>query len=150
MSGLRAGTAARVLQRHTYANRAAELRRLLVEHEQRLSFAIKIGAPNREVAFRWGDLHFGEALARELRRQGHRTLVQTLDEWESEEGLQRDVVVHIKGLSRYEPQPGQFNVLWSISHPDELTGEECDGFDLICVASSTLCRPSCGAAQRRP
>ena len=97
--------------------------------------ALKIGAPNREVAPRWGDLHFAEALARELRRRGHRALVQTLDEWEDEAGLRYDVVVHLKGLSRYHPKPGQFNVLWSISHPAELTGEECDGYDLVCVAS---------------
>jgi GT2 family glycosyltransferase/spore maturation protein CgeB len=124
-----------VLTCHTYAHRAARLREILLEHERRLTFCLKIGAPNREVAPLWGDLHFAESLARELRRRGHRTLVQTLDEWEDEAGLSLDVVVHLKGLSRYYPKPGQFNVLWSISHPAELTGEECDGYDLIAVAA---------------
>ena len=127
-----------VLRDHTYANRAGELGRILVEHEQRLTFAIKIGAPDRRSAQRWGDLHFANALARELQRLGHRTLVQTLDEWDAEEGSRRDVVIHLKGLTRYEPRPGQFNVLWSISHPDELTAEECNGFDLVCVASPSF------------
>ena len=124
-----------VLTRHTYAHRAARLREILVEHEQRLSFCLKIGAPNREVAPLWGDLHYAESIARELRRRGHRMLVQTLDEWEDEQGLDFDVVVHLKGLSRFHPKPGQFNVLWSISHPEGLTGEECDGYDLVAVAS---------------
>jgi glycosyltransferase involved in cell wall biosynthesis len=62
--------------------------------------------------------------------------VQTLDEWEDESGLLYDVVIHLKGLSRFHPKPGQFNVLWSISHPAELTGEECDGYDLVAVASA--------------
>jgi O-antigen biosynthesis protein len=124
-----------VLTRHTYAHRAARLREILIEHEQRLSFALKIGAPNREVAPLWGDLHFAESLVRELRRRGHGALVQTLDEWEDEAGLTCDVVVHLKGLSRFHPKPGQFNVLWSISHPAELSGEECDGYDLVAVAS---------------
>ncbi len=124
-----------VLTRHTYAHRAAQLREILVEHEQRLSFVLKIGAPNRAVAPLWGDLHFAESLARELRRRGHRVLVQTLDEWEDEAGLTFDVVVHLKGLSRFHPKPGQFNVLWSISHPAGLSGEECDGYDLVAVAS---------------
>jgi len=124
-----------VLTRHTYAHRASQLRTILTEHEQRLSFCVKIGAPNREVAPLWGDLHFAESLTAELRRRGHRSAVQTLDEWEQEPGLVYDVAVHIKGLSRYHPKPGQFNVLWSISHPDQLSGEECDGYDLICVAS---------------
>ncbi len=29
-------------------------------------------------------------------------------------------------------------MLWSISHPDGLTGPECDGYDLVCVASSSF------------
>ena len=124
-----------VLARHTYAHRAARLRELLIERELRLTFCLKIGAPDREAAPRWGDLHFAESIADELRRRGHRTLVQTLVEWEDEAGLSYDVVVHLKGLSRYLPKPGQFNVLWSISHPAELTGEECDGYDLVAVAS---------------
>ncbi len=124
-----------VLTRHTYAHRAAELREILAGHEQLLSFCLKIGAPNREVAPRWGDLHYAESLARELRRRGHRVSVQTLDEWEDEDGLSYDVVIHLKGLSRFHPKPGQFNLLWSISHPEVLTGEECDGYDLIAVAS---------------
>ena len=124
-----------VLARHTYARRAASLRELLIEHEQRLTFCLKIGAPNREAAPSWGDLHFAESFAGELRRRGHRALIQTLDEWEDEAGLSYDVVVHLKGLSRYHPKPGQFNILWSISHPAELTGEECDGYDLVAVAS---------------
>ncbi len=127
-----------VLARHTYAHRAAQLRELLIEHGQRLTFCLKIGAPNREVAPRWGDLHFAESIAGELRRRGHRTLIQTLDEWEGEDGLRYDVVVHLKGLSRFHPKPGQFSVLWSISHPAELTGEECDGYDLVAVASPSF------------
>jgi O-antigen biosynthesis protein len=135
----RAALAARyretVLTHHTYAHRAARLRQILVEHEQRLSFCLKIGAPNREVAHTWGDLHFAESIARELSRRGHRTLIQTLDEWEDEAGLSYDVVLHLKGLSSFHPKPGQFNILWSISHPAGLSGEECDGYDLVAVAS---------------
>jgi O-antigen biosynthesis protein len=127
-----------VLGKHTYAHRAAQLRDILVEHEQRLSFCLKIGAPNREVAPLWGDLHFARSLAAELRRRGHRSTIQTLDEWDSEEGLVYDVVVHLKGLSDYHPKPAQFNVLWSISHPDRLSGEECDAYDLVCAASSSF------------
>ena len=68
------------------------------------SFCIKIGAPDWEQAERWGDLHFARALERELRRRGHRCLIQVLDEWESDEGLAYDVVVLLKGLSRHYPQ----------------------------------------------
>jgi O-antigen biosynthesis protein len=124
-----------VRERHTYDHRARQLVAALEQAEERLSFCIKTGAPNRDVASEWGDVHFGEALARELRRRGHRCIVQVLDEWEEQAGLQYDVVVHLKGLSRYTPKPGQFNVLWCISHPDGLSAQECESYDLVCVAS---------------
>jgi glycosyltransferase involved in cell wall biosynthesis len=124
-----------VRERHTYDVRARQLETALIACEERLSFCIKTGAPNRSVAPEWGDVHFAEAVARELRRRGHRAIVQTLDEWEDLAGLHCDVVVHLKGLSRYTPKPGQFNVLWNISHPDLITIAECEAYQLVCVAS---------------
>jgi O-antigen biosynthesis protein len=124
-----------VLRHHTYAHRARCLVEVLREHEARPSFCLKIGAPDWEQAERWGDLHFARALQRELRGRGHRCLIQVLEEWENDEGLHYDVVVVIRGLSRHHPKPGQLNVLWNISHPAEVSGEECDGYDLVCVAS---------------
>jgi GT2 family glycosyltransferase/spore maturation protein CgeB len=126
---------AEVLRHHTYAHRARRLVEVLREHEEKLSFCLKIGAPSWQEADRWGDLHFARAAERELRRRGHRCLIQVLDEWEDAEGLDYDVALVIRGLSRYHVKPGQLNVLWNISHPDELSGEECDGYDLVCVAS---------------
>ena len=61
-----------VLARHTYAHRALQLREALEAAEHRLSWCIKIGAPDWEQAQRWGDLHFAQAVQRELRRRGHR------------------------------------------------------------------------------
>ena len=124
-----------VLERHTYAHRARELTTVLRDAERGLSFVLKIGAPSWDVAERWGDLHFARAMERELRRRGHRCLIQVLEEWEEPEGLEYDVAVVLKGLSRHQPKPGQLNVLWNISHPELITGEECDSYDLICVAS---------------
>jgi GT2 family glycosyltransferase/spore maturation protein CgeB len=124
-----------VLRNHTYAHRARRLVEVLREHEARPSFCLKIGAPDWEQAERWGDLHFARAIQRALRGRGHRCLIQVLEEWENDEGLGYDVVVVIRGLSRHYPKPGQLNVLWNISHPADVTGEECDGYDLVCVAS---------------
>jgi GT2 family glycosyltransferase/spore maturation protein CgeB len=124
-----------VLQKHTYAHRARRLAEVLVEYEERPSFCLKIGAPTWEEAERWGDLHFAQALERQLRGRGHRCLIQVLEEWENNEGLTYDVALVIRGLSRHFPKPGQFNVLWVISHPAEVTSDECDGYDLVCVAS---------------
>jgi spore maturation protein CgeB len=125
-----------VLERHTYDHRADELVRILRDRERVLSFCLKIGAPNWGAAERWGDLYFARALEAELKRRGHPCRIQVLDEWEDLDGLGDDVVIHLRGLSRYRPKPGQLNVLWSISHPQDLSADECDTYDLVFVASS--------------
>ena len=127
---------ARVLAEHTYERRARQLQQLVVESDQRWSFCLKVGAPNWELAERWGDLHLARDLSRALKRKGHRCLIQVLSEWDDEDGLAYDVAVHLKGRSTYQPKPGQLNVLWLISHPTELAEGECDAYDLVCVASS--------------
>ena len=127
---------AKVLSAHTYEHRARELRRLATVHNRRPAFCLKIGAPDTEQARLWGDLHFATALGRALRRLGHRWRVETLPEWDSPAGSYFDVVVHLRGRSDYAPAPGQFNVLWLISHPDELGDEAADRYDLVCVASA--------------
>jgi spore maturation protein CgeB len=125
-----------VLERHTYEHRAIELSRILAEHNQRLSFCLKIGAPDWEQAERWGDLYFATSLGRALRRLGHRWRIDVLPEWDSLTSSTFDVVIHLRGRSEYAPNPGQFNVLWLISHPDTFDPALAAGFDLVCVASA--------------
>ncbi|MGH3440943.1 MAG: glycosyltransferase family protein, partial [Nitriliruptorales bacterium] len=127
-----------VRERHTYAARAARLQELLVERARRARFVLKTSTPSRSRAERWGDWHLAEALARELRAAGHPTAIQTADEWEERAGHAADVAVHLKGRSVAPRAEGQVHVVWNISHPEELTVEECDAADLVLVASRTF------------
>lgn len=126
-----------VLERHTWDARARRLRELLIERAHASSYVLKTGAPNRGVARTWGDWHLAEALGRELRALGHRVRVETANEWNASAGRSCDVAVHLKGRGRAARVPGQFFVLWVISHPEEVTVEECDEADLVLVASET-------------
>jgi hypothetical protein len=45
------------------------------------------------------------------------------------------VVVHLRGLVPSVPVQGAVNALWIISHPDDVTIDECERFDLVFVAS---------------
>lgn len=124
-----------VLEEHTYEKRAGQLREILSERARATSFCIKIGAPDRKAAASWGDTHYARALQRHLEAAGHPCTVQTLDEWDSLEGTDYDIAIHLKGLTPYTTKPGQLNVLWNISHPEGLTARECDRYDLVFVAS---------------
>jgi hypothetical protein len=100
--------------------------------------ALKIGSPDAANAALWGDTHFAEALAGALRRHGAIPMVHLLAEWETPASHCVDVVVHIRGLGTYVPKPAHKNLLWVISHPDEVTPEECEGYDMVLVASEVF------------
>ena len=125
----------RLFTHHTYPRRADELRELIEGSIEHLSFCLKIGARDFQTASRGGDLYVAQDLARALKRRGHRCLIQVIDEWDEPEALSHDVVISIRGRATYTPKSGQFNVLWLISHPEELATEEANAYDLVCVAS---------------
>jgi hypothetical protein len=98
--------------------------------------AIRHCAPDREKGARWGDTHFAVSLATSLTRRGCLAVVHARDEWDQPHAHDFDVVVHLRGLHRYEPRPGPVNVLWVISHPDKVSDDELALFDHILVAST--------------
>jgi hypothetical protein len=100
-----------------------------------LSFAITICAPEWETASSWGDLHFGRAVADELRRRGHEARVGVLPEWDDDDLRACDVRLHLRGLDAYVPRDDETSVLWCISHPELVTAAECDRYDLVFTAS---------------
>jgi hypothetical protein len=48
-----------------------------------------------------------------------------------------DVVLTIRGLHPVEPVAGTVNLLWVISHPDEVTAQEAGAYDAAFAASTT-------------
>jgi glycosyltransferase involved in cell wall biosynthesis len=101
--------------------------------EMQLTIAIGVAAP-RDVRNVWGDYHFALGLAQAFERRGHTAGLVYFDEPMSE---QTDVVISLRGLTGHELPEGAIRMLWSISHPDLLTPEEIDGFDLVFSASMT-------------
>jgi spore maturation protein CgeB/SAM-dependent methyltransferase len=124
-----------VLEKHTYAHRAREIRDILLRWCEAERFSVRVGVPDRRQVDEWGDYHFARALQGQLERRGKPTRVEILPEWEESHAARTDVVVHLFGLSKFRPRPAQVNVLWVISHPDLVTSEMCDDYDLIFVAS---------------
>jgi Glycosyl transferase family 2/Glycosyl transferases group 1 len=102
------------------------------------AWCINFCAPNWGVARSWGDLHFARALQQELHRHGHPCAIHTMDQWTDSRSTRFGVVLHLKGLSSYLPNPAQVNLLWNISHPEKLTGAECERFDRVLVASEAF------------
>jgi len=110
--------------------------RLEVRESTRLRWAIKNAAPAGPGGERWGDTHFAASLARALREHGQEVVVDRRPEWDRATGRHDDVVLVLRGLVRHDPSPEQPSLLWVISHPDDVSGEEARGFDRVLAAGA--------------
>lgn len=102
--------------------------------EVALRFAIKIPAP-ADKRNEWGDFHFAESLADALVGLGQEVRIDFLEQWYDRKPREDDVVIVLRGLSRYRPHPEHVNVMWNISHPDQVSFEEYEEYHLVYVAS---------------
>lgn len=104
-----------------------------------LRWRIEISAPNDPSASRWGDLAFGEDLAEALRARDQQVDIGLFGAELPER--QPDVKLVLRGLHRIMPSPGTLNVLWVISHPDDVSVAEMSaGWDRVYVASRSWSR----------
>ncbi|MFM9858939.1 glycosyltransferase [Pseudoxanthobacter sp. M-2] len=126
---------AEVLARHDYRHRAATLVEALAAVRSTLRIAIKSPVPSAAERAAWGDHHFALALKRALERTGAIVRIDDLPDWYGGQTSGDDVVIVLRGLSRYRPSAGALNLLWLISHPDEVSLAELQGYDHVFVAS---------------
>lgn len=126
-----------LMKRHTYVERARTAERAIrTLAANQIRFSIKIGAPREAVRNEWGDYHFALGLKRALTRLGHTVRIDCMDRWRGPHTVGDDVVLVLRGLSIYEPQPHQLNLLWIISHPDMIARAELERYDQVFVAST--------------
>ncbi|MET0929023.1 MAG: glycosyltransferase, partial [Aeromicrobium sp.] len=105
----------------------------------RLRWAIKIAAKGGPLGDEWGDTYFADDLVRGLRRWGQEAFVDRRGAHErpGSDHLD-DVTLTLRGRWPAVRQPGATNLLWVISHPDEVPDDEItQGFDLVYAAGRT-------------
>jgi glycosyltransferase involved in cell wall biosynthesis len=100
-----------------------------------LRWSIKIAAPAGPQRDRWGDWHFARSLAGALRRLGQSAVVDLRESAYRETGHVDDVMLLLRGLDEVEPDETRINLLWVISHPDQLTAAEAGRYDRVLGAS---------------
>lgn len=101
-------------------------------------FTIRNCAPDPVRGAKWGDTHFASSLSTAFMRAGFDAKCHTRVEWEQPHAQPFDVVVHLRGLHAVDIDPVRTNVMWIISHGDDVSDEELDGNDLVLVASSVF------------
>jgi GT2 family glycosyltransferase len=106
----------------------------------RLRWGIKLPSIPGPSGDNWGDTHLARSLAAALRELDQDVVTYRRGTHQSHASYLDDVVLGIRGLERIHPQAGKINVLWVISHPDDVTVEELQSFDLVFAASESWSR----------
>lgn len=127
-----------VLTKHTYTHRAVEFKQALTALLKSgvMRFSIKVPVPSEAEKQQWGDYHFALGIKRALERQGHLVRIDLLPEWYAGTGAADQVVIVLRGLSRYKPSTAHVNLMWLISHPHEVDVDEMQQYDHVFVASA--------------
>lgn len=114
------------------------------ETPPRLRWALKASSPGTLLGDLWGDTYFADDLAVALRGLGQQVVVDRTSSWDRPGSAGwDDVTLTLRGLQRFTPQPDAVNLLWVISHPDQVTVDELNaGWDQVYAAG-----PAWGAEQ---
>ena len=100
-------------------------------------WVIKCPAPEDESRVRWGDYPYALSLKKYLEREGIYVTFDFHEDWNRREE-NADVVISLRGSYRYVPDRRNSRttyIMWNISHPADVTDEEYNSYDLVCVAS---------------
>ncbi len=125
-----------VRTRHTYDHRATQFLAAIDEHLGKPRIGIRISPPTWKEAERWGDTHFAIDIGRAIRDRGWVVDLAPRFRWDLQDRSGVDAVLHIRGRHVYPTKPGTVNAVWLISHPDDVTFDELQRYDLVCVASA--------------
>lgn len=120
-------------RRDDWGKRASEIRHIAGNQQV---WVIKCPAPEGEKKVRWGDYAYAVALKRYLDRMGMYAIIDLKEDWGCEEDA--DVVLVLRGCEFYRPDRRNTKCLymmWNISHPEMVTVEEYQLYDVVCVGS---------------
>ena len=95
---------------------------------------ICIKSPNPKKQRIWGDYFFALALKKKYEKHGFNVIIQEREDW-YDSNVKPDINIVLRGLIEYKPNRDEINVMWNISHPDLVTDEEYESYD-ICFISS--------------
>ncbi len=98
-------------------------------------WGIRYAATGGSLGDSWGDTYYAGSLADSLRGQQREVVTYRHGHNIDRSQVFDDVNLVLRGLDTVNPIPGALNVLWVISHPDDVTVDELRAFDLVYASS---------------
>ncbi len=108
-------------------------------------WVIKCPAPDKESKTTWGDYHFARALQKYLERLGLYVELSFHEDWNCR--TYADVILVLRGTHKYLPDRGKEDclyIMWNISHPEDISKEEYELYDVVCTASRSYAEQLAG------
>ena len=81
-----------------------------------------------------GDYFFALSLKESFEKLGFKVLLQARENW-YDTYEKDDITIVLRGLKNYEPHTSNINLLWNISHPELITNEEFEKYDIVFISS---------------
>lgn len=97
------------------------------------NLTIIIKTPNPVSDKRWGDYFYALSLKKSFQKFGFKVKIHEREYWDCDEG---DIVIVLRGLVEYNTKHQHLNLMWNISHPDSISDEEYEKFDIVFIASN--------------
>lgn len=95
--------------------------------------AILMPVPNKKEAESWGDYHFAVAIKKCFESRGYDAEMRFFPEWNYP--FDGKYVLVLRGLRKYVPKMEHFNIMWNISHPDDVEISEYNTYDINYISS---------------
>ncbi len=95
--------------------------------------AILMPVPNQKEAESWGDYHFAVAIKKCFENRGYDAETRFFPEWDRP--FDGKYILVLRGLRKYVPKMEHFNIMWHISHPDDIETAEYNTYDINFVSS---------------
>ena len=89
----------------------------------------------------WGDWHYAMAMKREFELRGYQATVLNAEDWYQDNDAKWMII--LRGKKSFDVDKkiaGKKYILWVISHPSDITVEECNTYDYVFFASNKLYR----------
>jgi hypothetical protein len=102
--------------------------------------SIKIAVRGYKGINNWADFHYASEMKKQLKRLGHSVRIDIFPEWYRDESFGDDVVIVLRGFSAYKPSGSHINLMWNISHYENVTSDEYAGYDHVFISSEDWVR----------
>lgn len=125
-------------RRDQWEKRATEIR---YRAQGKQIWSIKCPAPDSRLRFhggKYGDYAYCLTIRRQLEQMGYYAYVDCYEDWDCP--VEADVVLVIRGVHEYRPDRRNTRtryVLWMVSHPELITEEELERYDLVLADSES-------------